>query len=77
VVVDSPPITTSKCREVEPSPNTYIYRTVPTPKAQGIFQKRGWKDCKSQKIGVSAVSLLVVSEATPIKSHQPDCPNIR
>ena len=79
VVVDSPPISTAnqKGRVVDSSPNGYIYKTIPTPKAQEIVHKR-WKDCKSQKAREFAVRLylLVISEATPIKSHQHDCLNM-
>lgn len=60
------------------SPSGYIYRTTPTPKAQGILQKRGQKDYKSQRIGELAVRvcLLVMSEAITIESQQYNCPNI-
>lgn len=65
-----------KCILMEPSPSGYIYNTTLAPKA---WVKRGWKDCKSQRIREFAVRLyvLVVSEATPIKSHQHDCPKVK
>ena len=42
---------------MEPNPNGYIYKTTPTPKAQGTLQKQGQKDSKSQEIGEFAVRL--------------------
>lgn len=38
--------TESKCRVVEYSPNGYIYKTTPTPKAQEASWKREQKDSK-------------------------------
>ena len=63
---------------MEPSSSGFIYKTVPAPKAQGTLQKREQKDCKSQGIRECAVRvcLLVMSEATPIKSHQHGCLNM-
>lgn len=34
--------------------NYYIYNTTPTSMAQRTSQKGEWKDCKSQRIGMSA-----------------------
>lgn len=48
------------------------------PKAQETVEKRGHKDSNSQNIRKFTVRwcLLVTSEATPIMSHQHDCPNV-
>ena len=48
--------------------------TTPTLKTKESLWKRGWKDCKSQKIREFSMrsSLLVLTEATPTKSHQHD-----
>ena len=47
-------------------------QNAPIPKAQGTLQKRGQKDCQSQRTRESAVwlCLLAMSEHIPIKSHQ-------
>lgn len=47
-------------------------KQVPTPKAQGPLQKMGKEDYKSQRIRKFAVRsrLLIMSETTPIESHQ-------
>lgn len=47
----------------------------PTPKAHGILWKRGWEDCKSQRIQEVAMGLglLVILEARPTKSYERDC----
>lgn len=60
---------------MEPSSSGFIYETIPAPKAQGILQKIEQKDCKSQGIRECAVRvcLLIMSEATPIKSRQHGC----
>lgn len=60
---------------MEPSSSGFIYETIPAPKARGILQKIEQKDCKIQGIRECAVRvcLLVMSEATPIKSHQHGC----
>lgn len=58
--------------------NQYIYKTTPTPTAQGTFQKGGgWKDFKRQRIREFAMKfhLLVMSEL-PRKSHQREIPNL-
>lgn len=49
-------------------------QNTPTPKIQGTFQIRGLKNSKSQRTRAFAVRLyaLVISEITPIKSHQHD-----
>lgn len=67
----------SKCRIKEPSPKSYIYKTIPAIKALGTLWKRR-KNCTNQSISEFDVSLypLVVSEATPTKSHQYNCPNM-
>lgn len=55
----------------------YLQNT-PAPKAQRTYQKRGWKDCKIQRIKEFAVRLhlLGMAEAVAIKSHQLDCLNM-
>lgn len=47
----------------------------PIPEAQGTFPNRGWKDWKSQRTRGFAerMCLLVMSAATPMKSHHHDC----
>lgn len=44
------------------------------PNAQETFQKRRWKDFKSQF--AVRLCLLAISEATSMKTHQLDCPNV-
>lgn len=69
----------SKCRVVGPSPNGYIYTTLLNPKFS-VHCRRGGrkKKCDSQRIKEFAIrlNLLVLSEETPIKSHQNDFLNM-
>jgi hypothetical protein len=62
----------SKCRVVDPSPNKYIYKTIPVRKTQGTLEKGEQKDCESQRIREFAVRLHSpgMSGTTPVKSHQ-------
>jgi hypothetical protein len=50
----------------------------PVPEGQGRLQKRGWKDQQSQRVRKFTMKLylLVLSQATLIKSHQHVCPNM-
>ena len=54
----------SKCRAVEPSPNLYLYKPSPEPKAQGTLLKRG-KALRSEF--AVRPCLLGMLEATPHK----------
>jgi hypothetical protein len=56
----------SKCRDVETSSNGHLYKTAPTPMAQGTFQKEERKDCKSQRVKEFTLQfcLLRMSEAS-------------
>lgn len=60
-------------QSVDPSPNGYIYKTTSTPKAERTLQKGGGKFVKAKG---SESLLLVISEATPLRSHQYDCINM-
>jgi hypothetical protein len=53
----------SNCRVVELRPSGYMYKTLTYLR----LVKRGWKDCKSQRIREFdvRVCLLVMSEDTP------------
>lgn len=66
----------SKCVFVEPSLSAFMYKTTPAPKAWGTLQKRGQKDCKSQRSGGLRWD-CVTPEVTSVKSHQHDCSNVR
>lgn len=55
--------------------DSFSHSTIPpAPKSQGTSQKRRWKDSKSQRIRgfVLRLSFLVMSDASPIKSHHHD-----
>ena len=64
-------------RVMEHSSNGYIYKAFLHLRLREHFG-RVQKDCKSQEIKEFAVRLchLVMSEATPTKSHQHDCLNM-
>jgi hypothetical protein len=53
----------SQCRVVELSSNRCMCNAILPSKAQGTLQKKGWKDCKHQKIWkfASRLSLLAMS----------------
>lgn len=61
-----------------PHLNRYIYNTTLASKAQGSVLKQGQKDLKSHRIRDFAKwsCLIVMSEATPKKSHQHEYPNV-
>lgn len=67
----------SKGRVVEPSRNEYIYKITSALQVQGTLGQRRQEHCKSQRSGEFnvRVCLLVMSEATPRKSHQHGCLN--
>ena len=62
----------------ETLPNEYMCSTAPASVAQETLQKRDWENCESQRIRafVLRLCLLGMSEATPIKTPQHDCPNM-
>lgn len=62
----------SKYKAKEPSLNRYVYNTAPSPKSLGSLLKKGQKDFKTWKIRGFAMRqcLLIMSDATPMKSHQ-------
>lgn len=66
---------TSDC--MGPSHDWPIHSTTPTPKAQGISQKRRWEGCEPEKWQVSQeiASPRNVKRETFMKSHQHDCLN--
>lgn len=68
----------SKCRVVVLSPSKYIYNTLPHLSLREYFEGGDRKNVKSQIIREFAVRLclLVMSTATPIKSHQHDGLNV-
>lgn len=53
-------------------------QNIPAPRAQKTLLKMGQRDCRSQRVRDFAIRLClpVTSVATPIKSHQQDCPNV-
>lgn len=55
------------------------YKTTPAPKALGKLQKRGWKNCRSQRTREFSMRLnvMVRSDTISIKSHDHGCPNVR
>ena len=80
VGVDYPPITTviKKVRVVAPSPNGYIYKTLPFLRLREHYRREKQTYCKSQKIGEFVVKLflIVTSKDTIVKSYQHDYPNL-
>lgn len=55
-----------------------ISKSCPTPKIQGTLGEERTEDFKSQKIRELAtrLCLVIISEATPIKSHQQYSQNV-
>lgn len=62
----------AKGRPGEPSLNRYIYKTLPDLR----LRKHGGKTDRNREL-VLRLGFLVMAEATPIKSHQEDCWNMR
>lgn len=57
-------------RVVVPSPNGFIYKSTPIPKAQGTLEKRGRKMVKDRYSEISVrFQFLVISESINAKSH--------
>lgn len=65
----------SKCRVVEPRKNGYLYETIPHRKIQKSLLKRGGNTVRAEEFAMR-LCLLVMSEATPIKYHQHDIPDV-
>lgn len=65
------------CILLEPGPEISIYKTLHGELSENTAESM-WKDCKGQRIRklVFVLYFLVMSEATTIKSHQYECPNV-
>lgn len=62
---------------MEPHISGYIHRTLQHPSLRVHCGRRDWKIIRSIRSGWFLwVCLLIVPEATPIKSHPHNCPNV-